>query len=79
MLIGEFEDAINVLEKAVKFHKRAELYYQLSNSFLNVGEEEHGQNALKMALELDSSLSDDMQQKYPYIKDQVKKVKSKKK
>ena len=79
MLIGEFEDAITVLEKAVKFHKRAELYYQLSNSFLNVGEEEHGQNALKMALELDSSLSDDMQQKYPYIKDQVKKVKSKKK
>jgi hypothetical protein len=35
MLIGEFEDAITVLEKAVKFHKRAELYYQLSNSFLN--------------------------------------------
>jgi hypothetical protein len=55
MLIGEFEDAITVLEKAVKFHKRAELYYQLSNSFLT-GEEENGQNALKMALELDSSL-----------------------
>ena len=79
MLIGDYEDAITVLEKALKLHKRAELYYQMSNSFFNIGEEEHGQNALKMALELDSSIADDMEQKYPYIKDQVKKVKSKKK
>jgi hypothetical protein len=49
----------------------------MSNSFLNIGEEENGQNALAMALELDSSIADDMEQKYPYIKDQVKKVKSK--
>jgi tetratricopeptide (TPR) repeat protein len=79
MLIGDYEDAITALEKALKLHKRAELYYQMSNSFFNIGEEEHGQNALKMALELDSSIADDMEQKYPYIKDQVKKVKSKKK
>ena len=34
---------------------------------------------LKKALELDATLSSDMEQKYPNIKDQVKKVKSKKK
>ena len=79
MLVGDYKDAIIVIEKAVKSHERAELYYQLSNCYLNLGDEEKGQEALKIALELDATLSDDMQQKYPYIKDQVKKVKSKKK
>ena len=79
MLVGDYKDAIIVIEKAVKSHERAELYYQLSNCYLNLGNEEKGQEALKIALELDATLSDDMQQKYPYIKDQVKKVKSKKK
>ena len=54
-------------------------YYQLSNCYLNLGDEEKTQEALKKALELDSSISDDMEQKYPNIKDQVIKVRSKKK
>lgn len=79
MLVGEYEDAITIIEKAVKSHERAELYYQLSNCYLNLGDEEKTQEALKKALELDSSISDDMEQKYPNIKDQVIKVRSKKK
>jgi hypothetical protein len=40
MLIGEYEDAITVLEQATKIHQRAELYYQLSNSYLHLNDEE---------------------------------------
>lgn len=79
MLVGDYQDAITVIENAVKSHERAELYYQLSNCYLNLDNEEKGQEALRKALELDATLSEDMQQKYPYIKDQVKQVKSKKK
>ena len=79
MLVGKYEDAILVIENAVKVHERAELYYQLSNCYLNLDQEKKGQEALKKALELDATLSSDMEQKYPNIKDQVKKVKSKKK
>ncbi len=39
MLIGEYEDAITVLEQATKIHQRAELYYQLSNSYLHLNDE----------------------------------------
>lgn len=79
MLIGEYEEAITVLEKAVKIHKRAELYYQMSNSFYHLNDKENGKKSLKKALELDATISDDMEEKYPYIKEQVKKEKSKKK
>jgi tetratricopeptide (TPR) repeat protein len=79
MLVGEYEDAITVLQKAIKHHERAELYYQLSNAYFNLKDEKNGQKMLEKALELDPSLSEDMEEKYPYIKDQVDKVKSKKK
>ena len=58
---------------------RAELYYQLSNSYLHLNDEENGQKALQKALELDESLSSDMQEKYPFIKEQISKEKSKNK
>ena len=45
----------------------------------NLKDEKNGQIALQKALELDPTLSDDMEEKYPYIKDQVAKEKSKKK
>ena len=79
MLVGEYEDAITVLEKAIQIHKRAELYYQLSNAYFNLKDEKRGQEALQKALELDPTLSEDMETKYPYIKDEVAKEKSKKK
>lgn len=79
MLVGEYEDAVTVLNQAIKLHHRAELYYQLSNAYYHLKDEKNGEMALHKALELDSSLSEDMQTKYPYIKDQVQKEKSKKK
>lgn len=79
MLIGEYEEAITVLEKAEIIHNRAELYYQMSNCYFHLNDKENGQKALKIALELDATISDDMEEKYPYIKEQVKKEKSKKK
>lgn len=79
MLIGEYQEAITILLQATKKHKRAELYYQLSNSYFNIHSEEQGREALAKAMELDSELLSDMQKKYPYLVDKSTKAKSKKK
>lgn len=79
MLIGEYDDSVIVLQKALLSHQRAELYYQLSNCYFNLKNESEGVLMLEKALKLDPSLSKDMQQKYPFIKEQVKKIKTKKK
>ncbi len=78
MLLGEYEDAITVLHSALQYHNdRAELYYQLSNCYLNIDNSEKGGESLEKALHLDASLMADMQKKYPYIKDEAKKAKDK--
>ncbi|KIA84584.1 hypothetical protein OA84_03500 [Kaistella solincola] len=79
MLIGEYEEAIAVLLNGTKLHNRAELYYQLSNCYFHLNNQKKGRNSLAKALELDPQLLDDMQQKYPFIKEEVDKVKAKKK
>ena len=79
MLLGEFSQALEALEKAIKLHNRAELFYQQSNCFFHLKEDNKGRESLKIALSLDADLAEDMQQKYPFIKDQVKKVRAKKK
>ncbi|WP_209388724.1 tetratricopeptide repeat protein [Chryseobacterium sp. RR2-3-20] len=79
MLVGEYEEAVTILENAIKYHYRAELFYQLSNCYFNLNEKDKGTKSLKKALDLDPTLVSDMQKKYPYIKDEVKKVKSKEK
>lgn len=79
MLIGEFEDAITVLNEALKMHPRAELYFQLSNSFHHLKMEKEKLENLRKAMELNPEMLEDMQQKYPFIKDEAKKVKAKKK
>lgn len=79
MLIGDYEDAIHVLNKATKMHNRAELFYQQSNCYLHLNNQKDGRKSLAVALELDPKLLDDMQQKYPFIKEEVDKVKTKKK
>ncbi len=75
MLVGEYEEAITVLNAAIRHHNRAELFYQLSNCFFNLKDQEKGIESLQKALELDPSLVKDMQKKYPFIKEEVKKVK----
>ncbi|WP_179470331.1 tetratricopeptide repeat protein [Chryseobacterium sp. H1D6B] len=77
MLLGEYAEAVVILNAALKNHNRAELYYQLSNCYFNLKEQEKGIESLQEALELDPSLVQDMQKKYPYIKDEVKRVKAK--
>ena len=79
MLIGEFEEAISVLKKATKLHNRAELYYQLSNCYFQLNNQKEGRNILSIALGLDPNLLEDMQQKYPFIKEEAEKVKTKRK
>jgi len=76
MLLGEYEEAVNVLKLAVKKHKRAELFYQLSNSYFNCKDEENGRKTLEQALKLDPELLDDMQKKYPYLKEEANKTKA---
>lgn len=77
MLLGEYGEAVEVLIKALKRHDRAELYYQLSNCYFNLKKQEKGVESLQKALSLDPSLAPDMQKKYPFIKDEVKKAKAK--
>ncbi len=77
MLLGEYEEAITLLNLAIKKHNRAELYYQLSNCYFNLKQQEKGIESLKVALELDSSIIQDMQKKYPFLKEEVKKAKAK--
>lgn len=79
MLVGEYEEAIAALKNATKTHNRAELYYQLSNCHFHMNNQKQGRNVLSIALELDPNLLEDMQQKYPFIKEEAEKVKAKKK
>lgn len=79
MLIGEYEESIKVLLEATKIHNRAELFYQLSNCYFQLNNPKEGRKTLLKALDLDPNLLEDMQQKYPYIKDEAEKVKAKKK
>ncbi|QCX53111.1 tetratricopeptide repeat protein [Elizabethkingia sp. JS20170427COW] len=77
MLIGEYEKAESTLMSGLKEHPRAELYYQLSNCYFNLKKDNEARAALDQAIRLNPSLIEDMQQKYPYIDKEIKKVKSK--
>jgi tetratricopeptide (TPR) repeat protein len=77
MLLGEYEEAITVLNKALKSHNRAELYYQLSNCYFNLKDQEKGGESLQNALELDPSLVTDMQKNILSLKMRLKKPKPK--
>lgn len=79
MLLEDYDGALETLQKALKKHKRAELYYQLSNCYYHLKEDNKNLEALAKAIELDATMVGDMQLKYPYIKEEVKKIKQKKK
>ena len=46
------------------------------SSHFHLNNQKDGRKSLATALELDPKLLEDMQQKYPFIKDEVKKVKA---
>ena len=79
MLLKDYEGTILVLDKALKLHPRAELYYQLSNCYFQLEREEEGREALQTAIDLDPTLMIDMGKKYPHINEEGKKCKEKKK
>lgn len=78
MLIGEFEEAVTVLNEAIKLHNRAEIFYQLSNCYFQINDQENGRKALGQALDLDPQLLEDMKEKYPHLRDEADKVKTRK-
>lgn len=75
MLLGEYEDAATVIHKAIKKHNRAELFYQLSNCYYNLKDDEKGKEILDFAMRLDASLRKDMEEKYPFLKEDLGKSK----
>lgn len=69
ILLGKYEEAISILQKATKKHHKAELYYQMSNCYFRTNDEEKGKITLDIALSIEPNLLNDMKLKYPSIKD----------
>lgn len=72
MLLGEYEEAKKILYHAIRKHKKAELYYQLSNCYFNLKDEIKGQEVLQQATELNPNLLEEMGKKYPVLKNPQK-------
>ncbi len=79
MLLGEYEQSIEVLTHAIQIHQKAELYYQLSNCFYQLKMEDKGIESLEIAITLDATLLSNMKEKYPFIIEAVNRVKTRKK
>ncbi len=65
--IGDYHKAVEAVYRGLKHFNRAELYYQLSNCFYLLGEEENGEAAFKKASEMNESLQVEMFKKYPIL------------
>lgn len=65
--IGDYQKAIEAVYRGLKHFNRAELYYQLSNCYYLLGEEENGAAAFKKASEMNDSLRVEMFKKYPIL------------
>lgn len=79
MLTGDFDEAVVVLNNATKLHNRAEIFYQLSNCYFHINNPKSGRTALAKALKLDPQLLEDMKQKYPFLREEAEREKTKKK
>lgn len=65
--IGDYQKAIEAVYRGLNHFNRAELYYQLSNCYYLLGEEEMGLNAFNKASEMNASLQVEMFKKYPIL------------
>lgn len=72
MIIDKYTEALELLKSAVVIHHRAELYYQLSNCYFNLGDNESAQLELEKALLMNRDLVEEMKLKYPFIREKVK-------
>src|SRR5690606_23546370 len=70
--IGDYQKAIEAVYRGLKHFNRAELYYQLSNCYYLLGEEEMGMNAFKKASDMNASLQVEMFEKYPILENRIK-------
>ena len=69
MLLEQYQEAVHTLSTGIKKHRRAELYYQLSHCYYQLGEYQLAQEGLQTAKALDESLMSEMQKKYPSIRE----------
>ncbi|MFV0154668.1 tetratricopeptide repeat protein [Empedobacter falsenii] len=70
--IGEYEQAIAVLlTGALKNFNRAEFFYQLSNVYYLIDEDRLGNEALRNALNMDSTIKEIMFENYPILQDKI--------
>ncbi len=73
--IGEYEQAIEILLiGALKNFNRAEFFYQLSNVYYLIDEEQLGNEALRNALNMDSTIKEIMFENYPILQDKIKNI-----
>lgn len=76
MSLEEYQAALEIFEKATKFHQRAELHYQKSNALFALGRREEASKSLDHALKLDATLLEEMKEKYPKIAEEIQKIDS---
>lgn len=69
--LEKYEDGVNASLKALNHFNRAELYYQLSNCYLLLKQEQEGKEAFQQAVELDESLKIEMLEKYPILQQKM--------
>lgn len=67
MTIGDYKKAIEAAHRGLKHFNRAELYYQLSNCYYQIGREEEGNLAFKKAAGMNGGLQSEMFKKYPIL------------
>lgn len=65
--LGDYSKAALLLHKSFKNFHRAELYYQLSNCYFLLKNYEKSEKFLKMALKLNPSIKQEMQEKYSIL------------
>lgn len=65
--IGDYQKAIEAVYRGLKHFNRAELYYQLSNCYYLLGQEELGDGAFNKASEMNAKLQVEMFKKYPIL------------
>lgn len=72
--IGDYQKGIEAVHFAQKHFNRAELYYQLSNCYYLLGNEEMGQKMFQRAFEMNATLQLEMFKKYPILENRYKKL-----
>jgi len=68
IVMDEHKTAIQEAINAINYFNRAEIYYLLSFSYFQIGEENLGKDALERALNLDDSIKEEYFNKYPILR-----------